>query len=653
MPVQTANNRISNADAILLAVDAEECRRSLKRFKRAVWHIIEPADYVDGWCQDALDEHLEAVTRGAIRKLVINIPPRHTKSTELVIWRAWLWTQDPQAQILSASYALSLSIRDNLKVRRILEDPWFTDRYGKELQVIDARVEMAHDNNQKMHYENTRGGFQKAVSVGGSATGHGGGYLIIDDLHNATEAHSDLNRDNAVTWFREVWTNRQNNQETGRSVVVGQRIHEADVCGYILKERPDYEHLNLPAEYEPARACFTSIGWRDPRMQEGDLLWPERFSAASLSGLKRDLGSTGYAAQYQQTPVPASGGQFKEKWFRYFSMSGDYYLLQTPQGNKSVPIKDCWRFTVVDLAISTKQSADFTVIQTYDVTPQNDLLLIDQIRGHFDNPEQQKIIRATYFRLRPQFVQVETVAYQLAIVQQLRDEPVSAMPMESNPVRVGDFLVRVGSAEALDQTLQSLPGMRACVLQDDSGKYVTYRGGNIVRVEGDIYFFRFACEQQGYCEIVHDILEQDVLAIQQEAKRKYSIPLREYKPVRDKVSRASTPAILMENGKFYFYEKLPDLPEIKAEFLHFPKAAHDDIVDTGSQAAEIVTMPTGPLMWSPDSLPVPEHEQLPPMKAQSGLVSVDWGKGGKSGLDDLAWNFDAGEMHEYETGGRW
>src|SRR5579872_4102878 len=155
MPVQTrADNRKSQADSILLAVDAEEKRRSLKAFKQAVWHIIEPAPYVDGWCQAALDEHLEAVARGDIRKLVINIPPRHTKSTELVIWRAWLWTQEPEAQILSASYALSLSIRDNLKVRRILEDPWFVERYGKTIQVLDAEVELASDNNQKMHYEN-------------------------------------------------------------------------------------------------------------------------------------------------------------------------------------------------------------------------------------------------------------------------------------------------------------------------------------------------------------------------------------------------------------------------------------------------------------------------------------------------------------------
>lgn len=652
MSQSATHNRKSQADAILLAVDAEEKRRSLKAFKLAVWHIIEPAPYVGGWCQDALDEHLEAVTRGDIRKIVINIPPRHTKSTDLVIWRAWLWTQDPQAQILAASYALSLSIRDNLKVRRILEDPWFVERYGREIQVRDASVELADDNNQKAYFENTCQGFQKAISVGSGTTGNGGSVLIIDDLHNATEAHSDLDRDSAVRWFREVWTNRANDQETARFVAVGQRIHENDVCGYILKERPDWTHLNLPAEFEPARRCFTSIGWSDPRTTEGELLWPQRFSRQTLDMLKRDLGSSGYAAQYQQSPVPATGGQFKEKWFRYFSISGEYYLLQTPQGNRSVAIKDCWRFTVVDLAISTKQSADFTVIQTYDVTPQNDLLLIDQIRGHFDNPEQQKIIRATYFRLKPQFVQVETVAYQLAIIQQLRDEPVSAMPLNNNPVQVGDFLVRTGSAEMLDQTLQGLPMIRARVLQDDSGKYITYRGGNIVRCEGDIYFFRYACEKQGYCEIVHDIVERDVLEIQQEAKRKYSIPLREYKPVRDKVSRASTPAILMENGKFYFYEKLVDLQDIKAEFLHFPKAAHDDIVDTGSQAAEIITMPTGPIMWSPDSLPVPDAP-INVAQPQQGMVQVDWGKGGKDGLADLTWNFDEGEMHDLEIGGRW
>jgi predicted phage terminase large subunit-like protein len=298
-------------------------------------------------------------------------------------------------------------------------------------------------------------------------------------------------------------------------VIVGQRIHEQDVPGYVLRERPDWEHLNLPAFFEPSHRCTTAIGWTDPRQQEGDLLWPERFSRATLEGLKRDLGTSGFAAQYQQTPVPSGGGQFKEEWLRYSKQQGDYYLLQTPAGDKPIAIKDCWRFIVVDLAISSKQEADYTVIQTWAVSPEKDMLLIEQLRGRYDNPEQQKILQLAYQRHAPDFLCIESVSYQLALIQQL-------------------------------------------LLQ--------------------------------------------------------GIPCCEYKPIKDKVSRASTAAIYMEAGKIYFDMTLPELAEIKMELLHFPKYRHDDIVDSCSMAADIVSMPRptpGMLLLTPkqdplrDTLPFP------------------------------------------------
>lgn len=471
--------------ALLRIFEAEDCRRSLKRFAMVVWPIVEPMPFVDGRVIDAICEHLEAVARGEIRKMVINIPPRHTKSLLLVIWRAWLWANTPTEQILAASYSFALSLRDNMRVRRIIEDPWFQSHYG-------ATVTLSPDQNVKGYFENTAGGYQMAMSVDGGTTGHGGSVLIVDDMHNATEAHSEAERVAATTWFREVWTNRLNDQKRDKMVVVGQRIHENDVCGYILAERPDWVHLNLPALYEPDRTCVTSIGWQDWRTHEGELLWPERFSRETLEGLKRDLGSAGFAAQYQQTPIPSGGGQFKEQWMRYCSQPGDVYALETPEGVRHVPIASCWLFAVVDVAISLKQDADYTVIQTWAVTPEKDLLLIDQTRGHFDNPDQQKMVVRAYQQHIPSFVQIETVAYQLALFQQLL--------------------------------------------------------------------------RQG-------------------------IPVKEYQPVRDKVSRASTAAVYMEAGKIYFLKTLPELAEIKMELLRFPLYAHDDIVDCVSQAADVVSMP--------------------------------------------------------------
>lgn len=462
-----------------------------------------------------------------------------------------------------------------------------------------------------------------------------------DDPNNAMAGSADIAA--TVEWYGKTWVPRQNDQENGPSITVGQRLGANDLIGHIL-ELGGCEHLCLPEEFESARRCRTSIGWTDPRTVEGELLWPAKFPARVLAKLKAVQGPIDYAAQYQQNPVPSGGEQFKEKWFRYCSVSveGNNYTLETPEGVRHVVVQDCWRFTVVDLAVSTKQSADWTVIQTYDVTPQNELLLIDQIRGHFDNPTQQKLIRLTYFRLKPQFVQIETVAYQLALVQQLRDEPVEPHKLRPNPVQVGDFLVKVGSIEALDKTLSlvDIPSMKAHAVQYDGGEYVQYNGYGVVRVQGDIFFFRYMCEKQGYCEIVRDILAEDIKLIEQQEKQKYSIPIREYKPIRDKVSRASAPALLMENGKFYFLKTLPDLHVIKTEYLQFPKGAHDDMVDCGSQAAEVIFVPRGPVMWGIDDVPESRSPERMPVVGAAPVASL---------FDDS----DDGEMFDMEVSDRW
>lgn len=505
-----AKTKLSIGDMAIYAAEAEECRRSFRAFVKAAWKVLEPSTELQwNWHMDALCEHLQAVMDGQIHRLIINIGPGHSKSTIISqSFPAWVWTRKPETRMLCASTDLALAIRDNRNCRYLIESEWYRACYGREFHLNDTAYDMSADQNMKSYFANDRQGYRQALSVCGKGIGKRGDLMIIDDPHDPREG--DIEREKVLEWYAQTWYSRLNDQENGAMITVGQRIHDNDLCGYLLKLGGS-EHLSLPEEFEPSRRCVTSIGWCDPRDKDGELLWPEKFAPSVIVKLKENLGSLGYAAQYQQSPVPATGGQFKEKWFRYFGIKDDNYTLETPEGLRHIAIKDCWRFSVVDLAVSTKQSADWTVIQTYDVTPANELLLIDQIRGRFDNPEQQRIIRATYFRLKPQFVQIEAVAYQLALIQQLRDEPV----------------------------------------EDENGQ-------------------------------------------------RYSIPVREYKPVRDKVARASAPALLMENGKFYFLKTLSDLHIIKTEHLQFPKGTNDDIVDCSSQAAEVIFVPRGPVMWSPD-----------------------------------------------------
>lgn len=617
---------------------ANRAKTDFKIFIREAWKTLEPGtQLLWNWHIDALAEHLQALYLRQITRLIIGLSPGHAKSTIVSqMFPVWCWINDPYGRWLCASHSLDLALRDNVYRRRLIESDWFQSNYGDIFS-------FAGDQNAKGFFQNDKAGYMMALAVRGSGTGKRATTLLIDDANNAMAGEADIKA--TIEWHGKTWASRINDQEKGMQIVVGQRLDERDLIGHLLRQG-GWEHLCLPEEFEPARRCRTSIGWVDPRTEEGQLLWPKRFPQHVLDKLKQGLGSMNYAAQFLQSPVPSTGGQFKEKWFRYCSIEDNQYVLQTPQDIRHVAIKDCWRFTVVDLAISTKQSADWTVIQTYDVTPQNELLLIDQIRGHFDNPEQQRIIRATYFRLKPQFVQIESVSYQLALIQQLRDEPVAPVAIAPNPIMVGDFLVKVGSIEALDRTLQLLnaPAMKVWAVKDENGHYVMLRGCGVVRVQGDIYYFKYMCEHQGYCTIISDVREDLLREYEQEQRQKYSIPIKEYKPVRDKVSRASAPALLMENGKFFFLDSLPDLHTVKTEYLQFPKGAHDDIVDCGSQAAEVIFVPSGPVMWSVDSYETPVSSSLEVAPSTGGRVH--------SIFED---NFDdEGEMYDFEAGGgRW
>lgn len=164
---------------ILEALEREEskraCERSLHEFVRQAWHVVEPGvPFIDGWFIGVICEHLEAITAGEIRKLLINIPPRHSKSTIVsVMFNAWEWgpANRPQEQYLCASYSSILSTRDNLKTRRLLQSKWYRDRWGD-------RFSFTGDQNQKTRFENDKTGYRIAGSVGGTTTGEGGSRLI-------------------------------------------------------------------------------------------------------------------------------------------------------------------------------------------------------------------------------------------------------------------------------------------------------------------------------------------------------------------------------------------------------------------------------------------------------------------------------------------
>ena len=285
----------------LQKIRAELAKRSLLEFTRQAWPILEPGVRMkEGWALEAICEHLEAVINGDIKRLVVNIPPGASKSRlSRVMMPLYIWTRKPWARVIGASYALNLAERDNYYARTILQTDWYQNNFG---------VSISSEQGAKVNFDNTSMGGLRAISVGGATTGFRGDFLILDDAHNASEGESDAKRSEAVQWFLETFQTRVNDLDNSPIVVVGQRIHEEDV--YAAAIELGYEHLNIPMEWDESMRATTSIGWTDPRSKDGELMWPERFSADAIERLKRALGPYASAAQLQQTPVPRKGGLF-------------------------------------------------------------------------------------------------------------------------------------------------------------------------------------------------------------------------------------------------------------------------------------------------------------------------------------------------------
>src|SRR5229473_3920331 len=294
-------------------IDRELATGSLREFIQQAWPVLQPATpFVPGWHIDALCEHLEAITYGQVRNLVINIPPRHMKSLAVsVFWPCWEWTRWPERRWLFASYAESLSLRDSRHCRTVVQSPWYR-RNWRDVFVL------TEDQNEKRRFDNDKTGYRIASSVGGANTGEGGDRIVCDDPHNVKEAESDAARKSVCDWYDQVMSTRVNDPKTAARVIIMQRVHEADLSGHVLAQG-GYEHLCLPAEFESTRYFLPStIDWKDWRKTEGELLWPKRFSEETLADLKVRLGPSGYAGQFQQRPVPAAGARFQKEWFRYY-----------------------------------------------------------------------------------------------------------------------------------------------------------------------------------------------------------------------------------------------------------------------------------------------------------------------------------------------
>lgn len=330
------------------AIDRElGIRGTFYDFVKMAWHLVEHnRPFNDNWHIGAVCEHLEAVFRGQIKRLSINIPPGCMKSlTTSVLWQPWCWIQDPGYRFILGSFDETLvGKRDGTKVLDIVRSKWFQSRWGD-------RVMIKGSDPSTSEFYTTRGGMRFATSVGGKVLGRHGNAFVIDDP-TKPQTMTELTLAEAKRWKQETTASRL--LPGGAFVLIMQRLHENDLAG-VAEEEGGYDFLRLPMRFDSERKCSTSIGFVDPRKEEGELLWPTYKDEAEVAQIEKDMGgaeTATVAAQLQQSPAPAKGVIFQRDTFRHYTelpASFDFVV-------------DSW-----DCAFKDKEGSDFVAGQRWGV----------------------------------------------------------------------------------------------------------------------------------------------------------------------------------------------------------------------------------------------------------------------------------------------
>lgn len=215
------------------------------------WPLIEPARKFDyGWHIGCVAAHLEELANPAssMRNLIINVPPRFSKSLQVcVFWPTWVWRKYPASRWMFASFAHDLVQRDSQRCRDIIGHPLYQHLWG---------VRVRNDQDTMMRFTNQHQGFRYAITVGGQGMGEGADFICVDDPINPRKATSALERAKCIHWWRAQMSRRVTDERTTRKIIIMQRLHEEDLTGYLMAEGLGWDHLVLPMRYEPRRYWF-------------------------------------------------------------------------------------------------------------------------------------------------------------------------------------------------------------------------------------------------------------------------------------------------------------------------------------------------------------------------------------------------------------
>lgn len=337
--------------------------------------------------------------------LLINLPPRHGKSEYISCYAAaWYILMHPAERVIFISYAAEYAAEWGERVRDLVE------LFGPAFGVAIKPGHEAKDN-----WQTTAGGGMVSTGIGGTITGRGADLLIIDDPHkNSEEALSPTMRKKVWDFWQSTVSNRL--EPGGICIIIQTRWHQDDLTGRLLADKStDWVHINLPA----------IAGSDDPLDRAvGEPLWPKRYNAKALGAIKRRSGSFWWSALYQQQPVPLGDTMFRAEWAGTYVIK-DGMVIYKRAGEESphfIPEHRLIRFGMMDIAASTKEKADFTVVTSWGMTALGDLFLLGLDRRKLEGPDQTKMMKEAIKRYGLRFIGVESVAYQLSLWQYARRE---------------------------------------------------------------------------------------------------------------------------------------------------------------------------------------------------------------------------------------
>ena len=373
------------------------------------------------WHLEVIAAKLTAVQQGEIRRLIINLPPRHLKSIVFsVALPAFLLGRDPTNRIICVSYSSELAVKHANDFRAVMTAEWYR-------RVFPA-TKISREKDTQYETMTTARGYRYATSLHGTLTGRGADLIVLDDPQKPDEALSETHRNSAGQWFDTTLLSRLDSKSDGAVVIVMQRLHEDDLAGRLL-EKGGWPHLKIPAIAEQEERIPIGLG-RIYRRKAGTVIDPRRESLKDLERLKQQMTELFFSAQYQQEPIPLAGNIIKAEWFKEYEITPAY-------SNNDLLIIS------LDTAMKGTQLADYSVATVWLARGDHSYLL-DLWRERVDYPE----LRRAVWRLREKYagaaLLVEDKGSGTSLIQDLRAENRAVIGI--NPE--GDKLTRAAKTSA-------------------------------------------------------------------------------------------------------------------------------------------------------------------------------------------------------------